>query len=248
MLRAVTLVALCTSVPAFADDDRLELGASTLRGSRLRAGEIEVSGPILAGRYGLTDDTTVGAGAWPLLGFATGGGGVHLALDRHGALGRWRWDVGAVGAFVDLHTREAGFQLRALGLHASAEWLISRRHAIGLAVLGGGLTYRVSSDSEIRGVYAGNHIEGVATMATYVASPWRWFAIELALGTLPYVQIGTDDIEGMTSEDRGLSLLKRGAGKLHLHVRVGHWRTSLGVAVAPLVGIGWPTLSIARKW
>ena len=248
MLRAVTAIALTlVALPAFADDDRLELGASLVRGSRLRAGELEVSGPMFGARYGLSDDTTVGAAAWPLLGFAGGGAGIQLTLDRHGDLGgRWHWDVGATGAYFDIHPRDVGFQLRGLAGHANVEWR-TRRNALGLTVLAGGATIRAFSDTTVMGAYQGLHLEGAAVLGTYTASPWRWFALELVLGHAPYVAVATDGTAGMDTGDLAGNPLFRIIAGLHLHVRVGHWRTSLG-ATAAAFGLGVPSLTIARKW
>jgi len=248
MLRAVTAIAIMVvALPAFADDDRLELGASLVRGSRLRAGEVEVSGPVFGARYGLTDDTTVGAAAWPLLGFAGGGGGIALALDRHGDLGgRWHWDIGATGAYFDYHPNSLGLQLRGLAAHANVEWR-TRRNALGLAAIAGGATLRVFSDEKVLGAYDGTHVEGAGVIGTYAASPWRWLAIELLLGEMPYLALATDTTGGMDTTDVPPNPAYHLVGGLHLHVRAGHWRTSLGATVTTF-GQGVPSLTIARKW
>jgi len=248
MLRAVTAIAiLSAALPAFADDDRLELGASLVRGSRLRAGEVEVSGPAFGARYGLTDDTTVGADAWPLLGFAGGGAGIALALDRHGDLGgRWHWDIGATGAYFDYHPNSLGLQLRGLAAHANLEWR-TRRNALGLAAIAGGMTVRQFSDSRVPGAYAGIHVEGAGVVGSYAASPWRWLAIELLLGELPYVAVATDGTAGMDIPDIPSNPLYHLVTGLHIHVRAGHWRTSLGATVTTFA-LPVPSLTIARKW
>jgi len=248
MLRAVTAIAIMfAALPAFADDDRLELGASLVRGSRLRAGEIEVSGPAFGARYGLTNDTTVGAAAWPLVGFAGGGAGIELALDRHGDLGGgWHWDVGATGAYFDIHALGGGLQLRGLAAHANIEWR-TRRNALGLAALAGGATLRRFSDSTVPGAYGGLHAELAGILGTYAASPWRWLAIELLFGEAPYAAIATDGTAGMDAPDIPSNAAFRLVAGLHLHVRAGHWRTSLGATLTTFA-YGVPSLTIARKW
>jgi len=249
MLRAVTMLAICaSSLPAFADgDDRLDLGASLVRGSRMRPGEIEVSGPLFAARYGLTDDTSVGAAAWPVIGFLGSGGGAQLALDRFGRVGdRWYWDAGGAVLFFDMHPGEVGAQLRGLAVHGNIEWR-TRRNALGVAVLAGGATVRGFDSSKLLGAYAGIHMEGIAVLGTYTTSPWRWLALELGLGALPYVVVATDSADGMQSTD-DVFAAARIVGNLHLHVRVKHWRVSLGGALAPLLGLGVPSLTIARRW
>lgn len=236
---------------ADSDDHRLDFGNSLFRGGALARGEVEVAGPLLAVRYGLSTSTTIGVHVWAIPFLASDGGGALVSLEHHGVWRRWRYGAGVLAGDARATVSGAGLGLRAALLRGHLEYRLSDRHAIGSSILGGGITGTYyGGDGEIMDTYTGIHVDGAISTLNYSASPVRWFGVEASVGGCWLGDLILDDSNGMISTGEQLDGSDRLLGRLQLHLRGRRWRMAVGALYLPAIPAVpiVPSLEIARKW